>query len=78
MKEDLEKQSRRVEGETVFDSKYGHFKEVVRYKDRGYDLREMLPNGNGWYRMTSEHRYDLPEPSYIEVDKDGNVVKESN
>jgi hypothetical protein len=71
-----EQENKKVEN--AYNEQERRFNDVVRYMGRGYDLRDMLPNGNAWYRMTAEHRLELPEPSYIEVDKDGNIIQEKN
>jgi len=71
-------QLNRVEETEIYDSKYRSFIDIVHFRGRVYDLREMLDSGNGFYRMMPEHRIELPEPDYIEVDQNGNVVRESN
>ena len=76
MKEGLEQPNELpVIEDFVYDAKYRHFPQVVKYKGEYYDTRDM--NGdNCIYRMTAEHRLELPGPSYIEVDKKGQVIKE--
>lgn len=39
-----------------------------------YDLREE-EGGIGFYRLTSEDYFNSPNPAYIWVDKDGNVIR---
>ncbi|OHB21700.1 MAG: hypothetical protein A2939_04930 [Parcubacteria group bacterium RIFCSPLOWO2_01_FULL_48_18] len=61
--------------EFVYDWKYRQFPQVVEYRGVAYDSR----NDKGTscvYRMIAENRMELPEPSYIEVDRDGRVLQE--
>ncbi len=76
--EKIELDKNKVKDQDIYDFEYKKLKELVEYRGKAYDLREVLLNGNGWYRMMAEHRIELPEPSFIEVDKEGNVVKESS
>ena len=64
----------RVE-EFVYDHEYRTFPQTLRYRERIYDARE--DNGSTCiYRMTAEHRMELPGPNYVEVDQEGRVIRE--
>jgi len=49
------------------------FADVVRFRGVIYDLRE--ETDTGWYRLTSEDYFNSPNPAYIRVDRNGNVVE---
>ena len=58
----------------AYDQKYRQFPQVVHYRGQAYDAR----NDQGQtciYRMTAEHRMDMEEPDYIEVDRQGRVLR---
>jgi len=79
-RERQEKSPRLSEEDRPNPDKYGwtnRFPQSIHFQGRMYDPHGgITERGTCVYRMTSEARIEMPEPSYIEVDEEGYVVKQ--